>query len=188
MSAHRPAVFFDRDGTLIVDADYLSDPDGVTLIPGAPESIRAARDAGWFTVVVTNQSGIGRGLYSESDYRAVDRRFQALLAAEGATLDAVLHCPHHPSFTGVCDCRKPAPGMLLEAARRLGIDLARSVVVGDKRSDLEAGLAVGAAPILVRTGYGAATEAGGDLPAGTRVIDSVRELPAEPGFGSAPPR
>lgn len=188
MSATRPAVFFDRDGTLIVDADYLSDPEGVVLIPGAPESIRAARQAGWLAVVVTNQSGIGRGLYSEADYRAVDRRFQALLSAEGATVDAVLHCPHHPAFTGACACRKPAPGMLLEAARRLGIDLGRSLMVGDKRSDLEAGAAVGAAPILVRTGYGAITEADGRLPAGTRVIDSVLDLAGEPGFESPRPR
>lgn len=176
MTAPRPAAFFDRDGTLILEADYLSDPDDVELIPGAIEAIRAAHDAGWYAVIVTNQSGIARGRYSEADYAAVTRRLEALLSAAGASVDAILHCPHHPDFTGVCDCRKPAPGMLLEASRRLTIDLGRSIVVGDKRSDLAAAVAVGAHPVLVRTGYGAATERAAPLPAGVTVVDSVADL------------
>lgn len=188
MTAPRPAAFLDRDGTLIVEVDYLADPDGVELIPGATGAIRAAHAAGWLVVIITNQSGIARGRYSEDQYAAVTRRLEELLAAADAPVDGIRHCPHHPDFTGVCDCRKPAPGMLLESSRDLHIDLARSIVIGDKRSDLGAAVAVGARPVLVRTGYGAATEAAGDLPPGTVVIDSIADLVDGTRFGPPPAR
>lgn len=176
-SASRPALFLDRDGTVIEDADYLADPGGVSLLPGAVETLRRFRDAGWAAVIVTNQSGIARGLYTEADYRAVAGRLEALLGAAGTPVDATLHCPHHPEFSGPCGCRKPAPGLLTAAARALDLDLRRSVVVGDKLSDLRAAAAVGARPVLVRTGYGRRTEADGALPEGTLVVDGLGEVP-----------
>ncbi len=174
-----PALFLDRDGTLIEEADYLADPAGVIPVPGAVETLRRFREAGWYTVVVTNQSGIARGRFTEADYQAVTRRLEALLADGGVALDLVLHCPHLPEITGPCACRKPAPGMLLEAAHRLGIDLSRSLMVGDKHADLAAGVAAGVRPVLVRTGYGTQTEAAGGLPPTTRVVDSVADLSPE---------
>lgn len=174
----RPALFLDRDGTLIEDADYLADPEGVVLLPGAVEALGRFRAAGWATVVVTNQSGIARGLYTRDDYRAVARRLDAMLRRAGVAVDATLHCPHHPEFSGPCGCRKPAPGMLLAAGRALDLDLVGSVMVGDKLSDLLAGAAVGAAPFLVRSGYGRRTESEseGRLPEGTQVVDGLIEV------------
>ncbi len=174
----RPVLFLDRDGTLIEDADYLADPDGVVLLPGAVEALARFRDAGWAVVVVTNQSGIARGLYGEADYTAVARRLETMLAARGVPLAATLHCPHHPDHSGPCACRKPAPGLLLAAARALALDLSRAVMVGDKVTDLQAGSAVGARPVLVRTGYGAGTASrgGGGLPEGTVVVDGLIDV------------
>ncbi len=167
----RPAVFLDRDGTLIEDADYLADPDGVRLIPGAVEALRRLRDAGYLLVVVTNQSGIARGLYTEADYHAVAARLDAILEREGVPVDAVKYCPHHPDGTGRCACRKPAAGMYLEAAAELDIDPARSWYVGDKVTDVLPAAELGGRGILVRTGYGAEQE--GDAPADVAVVDDV---------------
>ncbi|HEX6560271.1 MAG TPA: HAD family hydrolase, partial [Longimicrobiales bacterium] len=131
-----PAVFLDRDGTLIVEREYLSDPDGVEFLPGVFDALRTLRDAGYRLVVVTNQSGIARGLLSLDDYRQVERRVEDVLAREGITLDGVYFCPHHPDYTGLCDCRKPKLGMYRAAERNLGIDLAHSVFVGDRVKDV----------------------------------------------------
>ncbi|MBT8403021.1 MAG: HAD family hydrolase [Gemmatimonadetes bacterium] len=169
----RPAVFLDRDGTLIEDADYLADPEGVVLIAGAADALARLRAAGFALVVVTNQSGIARGRFTEGDYRRVSARLDELLAEGGVALDASLHCPHHPTYSGPCGCRKPAPGMLVSAAGALGLDLDRSWIVGDKVTDLQAGDAAGAAGILVRTGYGGTEE--DELPGGGAVVDSIRE-------------
>jgi D,D-heptose 1,7-bisphosphate phosphatase len=176
VSAHasgRPAVFLDRDGTLIRDADYLADPEAVALLPGIVEALGVLREAGHALVVVTNQSGIARGLYTEAAYRRVAARLDELLAAAGVPLDATYHCPHHPDFTGHCPCRKPALGMYRDAARDLGLDLARSWYVGDKASDVLPALATGGRGVLVRTGYGAATESRGELPDGVAVEDDL---------------
>jgi D-glycero-D-manno-heptose 1,7-bisphosphate phosphatase len=164
-------VFLDRDGTLIEDADYLADPDGVVLIPGAVRALTRLRAAGWALVVVTNQSGIARGRFTADDYHRVADRLDRLLAAAGVAPEATLHCPHHPAHTGPCACRKPAPGMLVTAAAALGLDLSRSWIVGDKLSDLEAGARVATRGILVRTGYGRTDERG--APPGTAVVDSI---------------
>lgn len=152
----RPAVFLDRDGTLNVEKDYLHRWEDWEWIPGAIEAVRRLNAAGFVVVVVTNQSGIARGLYQEADMHALHRRVASELAAFGARIDAWYHCPHHPHYGAVrdCHCRKPEPGMLLEAAREHDLDLTRSFVIGDKAADVEAGLAVGATPILVLTGYG----------------------------------
>lgn len=126
------------------------------MIPGVAAAVAAVNARGIPVVAITNQAAIGRGLYREEDFRAVNARIDALLAVEGARLDAIYHCPHTPEAD--CDCRKPRPGLLRQAAAELGLDLGRSVMVGDKESDLEAARAVGCRAVLVRTGYGAEVE------------------------------
>ena len=150
----RPAAFIDRDGTLIVEREYLADPDRVELVPGAVDALRRLEEAGYARVVVTNQSGIARGWYGEDDYRAVLDRINELLAADRVSLDAVLHCPHHPDFTGPCDCRKPGPGMYRAASEELALAPERSWFVGDKLTDVAAAARFGGRAVLVRTGYG----------------------------------
>lgn len=165
------AVFVDRDGTLIREAEYLSDPARVSLLPGAADGLAAFRDAGFAVVIVTNQSGIARGYYDEAAYRAVEAEVERQLAEEGVRVLDAYHCPHHPDFTGPCGCRKPAPGLFRQAAREHDLDLARSVYVGDRIRDVEPGLELGGTAILVRTGYG--TEQAERAPAGVRVVDDL---------------
>lgn len=172
----KAAVFFDRDGTLIREREYLSDPEGVELLPGAAAAVRIARRAGFAPILATNQSGVGRGLFSEDAVGAVHARLAELLAAEGARLDAVYVCPHAPEAG--CDCRKPAPGLLARAAAERGLDLRRSFVVGDKEADLALARAAGATGLLVRTGYGRAEEPrllASGLAGGERVFAGARE-------------
>ena len=137
----RRAVFLDRDGTIIVDRGYLADPDGVALLPGAVTALRTLRARGYALVVVSNQSGIARGLIRPDEHARVAARVVELLASEGVPLDAAYYCPHGPDDG--CACRKPAPGMLRQAAEAHCIDLTASLMVGDKASDLEAGRAAG---------------------------------------------
>lgn len=167
----RRAVFLDRDGTLIVEREYLADPEGVAFVPGAEEAIRRLREAGLVVVVVTNQSGIARGLYTEEAYHAVAQRLDELLARASAPVDATYYCPHHPDLTGPCDCRKPSTGMYRAAARDLGLDLACSFYVGDRLKDVLPALELGGKGILVRTGYGREEEKA--LPAGAEVVDDL---------------
>jgi D-glycero-D-manno-heptose 1,7-bisphosphate phosphatase len=154
----RPAAFLDRDGTIIVEREYLADPEGVQLIPGAVDGLRALRKAGFALVVVTNQSGIARGLYDRAAFDAVQLRLEQELARNDIRLDGVYLCPHHPEVDGPCDCRKPAPGLYRRAAQELGLDPARSLFIGDKPSDVRAAASFGGTGVLVRTGYGAASE------------------------------
>ena len=151
----RPAVFLDRDGTLIEDREYLSDPAGVRLLPGVPEGLRRLREAGFALVVVTNQSGIGRGRMTEADYLRVAAEVDRQLAEHGVALDAVYYCPASPAANSNDEHpdRKPAPGMFLRAARDLDLDLAHSYSVGDSLRDLIAGRSAGCrAGFLVLTG------------------------------------
>ena len=152
----RPAVFLDRDGTLIDDPPpgYLKDPERVTLLPGVPAAIRHWSSAGYAVVVVTNQAGISRGLISWAEYHAVAARLVDLLAAEGARLDGVYLCPHAPEVDGACDCRKPSGMLYSRAAVELGLDLSRSWWIGDRVSDLLASVPFGGRGILVLTGLG----------------------------------
>jgi D-glycero-D-manno-heptose 1,7-bisphosphate phosphatase len=151
----RPAVFLDRDGTLITERYYLADPDQLELVAGAVTSLQALQAAGYLLVVVTNQSGIARGLYDVGDFQRVQGRLDAILRGDGIVLDGVYHCPHHPDFTGPCECRKPGSGLFLRAQQDLGIDLGRSAYVGDRLKDVVIGLEFGGLPVLVMTGYGA---------------------------------
>ena len=158
----RSAVFLDRDGTINEDTGYVGDPDRVRVLPGAGRAIRRLNEAGRPVVVVTNQSGVARGFFSEEDVETVHRRVQDLLAEEGAHIDAFHYCPHHPTvgrdpYTGPCTCRKPEPGMLLRAAEEMGLTLRGCVLVGDQESDLVCAHRAGCAGILVRTGKGEET-------------------------------
>jgi len=148
----RPAAFLDRDGTIIADPGYLKDPAEVRVLDGAADAIRALRNHGMAVVVVTNQSGIGRGLFGWDDYLAVADRVAAMLG--DAAPDATFACPHYPPVTGPCDCRKPGLKHYLDAADRFGLDLARSAWIGDRITDVMPAGLLGGRGILVRTGVG----------------------------------
>jgi D-glycero-D-manno-heptose 1,7-bisphosphate phosphatase len=153
----RPFVFLDRDGTLIVEKNYLADPDAVELIPGAAAALRRLRDRGFGVALVTNQSGVGRGYFPLERVHAVHQRVCELLAFEGAAIDAVYICPHTPEEA--CGCRKPRAGMIDRADLDHKIDREASFIIGDKESDIACGREAGLTAILVRTGYGSVVEA-----------------------------
>ena len=150
MQAKQPAVFLDRDGTIMRDVDYCGDPNDVDLLPGVPQALRQLRSSGYKLIVITNQSGIGRRLFSEQQYRTVEAELEQRIG-EGV-IDATYFCPHLPKDG--CKCRKPSPEMILNAARDHDVDLGRSFFIGDKMSDIECGRNAGVKTILVRTGYG----------------------------------
>lgn len=155
----RPAVFLDRDGTLVREVDFLRGPEELEVLSGVTAGLRELEAAGFARVVVTNQSGVARGYLTEDTLAEIHTRMEAMLGTEGATLDGIYHCPHHPTegeppFRLACDCRKPLPGMIDRAARELGLDLERSWTIGDSGRDLEAGAARGVRGILVATGKG----------------------------------
>lgn len=143
----------DRDGTIIVERNYLSDPDAVELLPKAASGLRDLRDMGFRLVLVTNQSGIGRGYFTAQTVDAIHDRLQQTLRAEGIQLDAIYICPHTPEDQ--CGCRKPEPGLALEAAATLDFDLRQAIVIGDKPCDIELARNIDAVSVLVKTGYGA---------------------------------
>lgn len=147
-TGRRRAAFLDRDGVINVDHGYVFRREDFQFVPGTLAACAQLHGQGFALVVVTNQSGIGRGLYGEDDFRRLTDWMRGEFAAAGAPLAGVYHCPHHPQallpeYRRNCDCRKPAPGMLLEAARELALDLGRSVLFGDKASDIEAAAAAG---------------------------------------------
>ena len=153
----RPAVFLDRDGTLIEDADYLRRLDQLTLLPWTVDALRLLTRSGFAAVVVTNQSGVARGIVTEDFVRETHAVLDARLAAGGARVDAYYYCPHHPDaaidqYRRQCRCRKPAAGMIEEAASDLALDLSQSWMVGDRWRDIEAGRNAGVRSILVRSG------------------------------------
>lgn len=176
----RAAVFLDRDGTLNVEVGYLNQFEDWEWIPGAVEAIRRINQMGYLAIVVTNQAGIARGYYDAPDMHELHRRVNRLLAQAGARIDAYYFCPHHPDHGEVrsCACRKPEPGMLLQARREFDIDLAGSWLIGDKLSDVEAGLRAGVSPILVLTGYGAQERGrvAPDIPCEADVLAAVRRI------------
>jgi D-glycero-D-manno-heptose 1,7-bisphosphate phosphatase len=149
----RRFVVLDRDGTLIVERNYLSDPKGVELLPGVVAGLRKMRELDLGLIVVTNQSGIGRGFFDLNALKAIHTEMNAQLAAGGVVLDGIYFCPHTPEDR--CRCRKPQPGLLEQAAVELGLEPSETIVIGDKLSDIDLGRAVRASTMLVRTGYGA---------------------------------
>jgi len=177
----RPAVFLDRDGTINVEKNYLYRIEDFEFIPGAQEAIRRLKDAGYLVIVVTNQSGVARGYFTLKDVHQLHEHMQAELAKYGTAIDAFYVCPHHPSEGGGeykfdCACRKPAPGMLLQAASDFGIDLHRSFMVGDKVADIEAGQSVGCHTVLVMSGYGSLVQ---EFDRETMRVKSVCEFSAQ---------
>jgi D-glycero-D-manno-heptose 1,7-bisphosphate phosphatase len=178
----RPAVFLDRDGTIIEDRHYLRDPADVRLLAGAADAIRQLNLARVPTVVVTNQSGIARGLLTEADYQATAQRLDDLLAGAGARLDGAYYCPHLPEISGPCDCRKPGPLLYRRAASELDLDLARSWWVGDRLRDVEPATVFGGRGVLIAPAGAEATThrpstwtVVPDLPAAVHtVLDSLR--------------
>ena len=159
------AAFLDRDGTIVVDKHYLADPDGLELLPNALEGLRAMRDLGARLVVVTNQSGVGRGYFPAEAVDRMHERLRELLAEGGIELDGIYVCPHAPDDG--CACRKPGSALFEQAAEELEVDLGASFVVGDKKADVEAGRRIGATPIWI--GGEAA-----DLREAARLIRSMR--------------
>ncbi|MCX6833215.1 MAG: HAD family hydrolase [candidate division Zixibacteria bacterium] len=150
---HR-ALFLDRDGTINIERGFISNPDDVQLISGAAEGLFLAGTHGFKLFVISNQSGVARGLMTEDDVVQVNQRLTELLAREGVALDGIEYCPHYPSLSGPCDCRKPQRGMIDRVLRRHDINLARSFVIGDRALDRELALNIGAKAIMVMTGYG----------------------------------
>jgi D-glycero-D-manno-heptose 1,7-bisphosphate phosphatase len=181
----RPAVFLDRDGTLIHEVQFLRRFDDLTWFPSTIDAIRLLNRADFVVCVTTNQSGVGRGLYSEDDVRDIHARMTAELDAAAARVDAWFYCPHHPdavveALRQTCDCRKPQPGMIRAAAQQFDLDLARSFVVGDRLTDIGLAERAGARGVLVRTGYGANTiqENGGQAPGAAFVADNLMQATA----------
>ena len=155
----RRAIIMDRDGTVCDEVGYVNHVDRIRLLPRSAAAIRAANEAGFQTVVVTNQAGVARGYFAESLVDEVHDRVRELLGEGGARLDGIYYCPHHPDvgpppYRKACGCRKPLPGMLERARDEMGIDLASSYMVGDSVKDLEAGHRAGTTNVLVLTGYG----------------------------------
>ena len=154
----RPAVFLDKDGTVIENVPYNVDPEKIRLVATAAAGLTALSGAGYQLVIISNQSGVARGLFAEEALSNVKERVEKLLAEVGVPLAGFYYCPHHPqgsvaSYTTVCDCRKPAPGMLMRAARELNLDLARSWMVGDLLDDMEAGHGAGCRTVLIDSSH-----------------------------------
>jgi D-glycero-D-manno-heptose 1,7-bisphosphate phosphatase len=181
--SHVPGVFLDRDGTVIEEKHFLSRPEDVVLLPSAGETIARLNSLGIAVAVVTNQAGVARGYFPESRIAEVHERLDELLAEFGARIDRYEYCPHHPTeglgeYRVDCDCRKPKPGMLTRSAAALKIDLSRSLMVGDRLGDLQAGANAGCRSALVRTGYGRAVTLDFDA-------DALRFLGAFESLGGA---
>lgn len=160
----RPAVFLDRDGTILDELGYVTPSSTIVIYPWSADSIRLLKRAGYAVVIITNQGCIGLGLYDHAFVKATHDQLGKDFAANGAEIDAWYYCPHHPEavveeYRMVCECRKPAPGMLHDAARDFDIDLARSWVVGDQWRDIQLAHLAGCRSVLLRTGHGAAQEA-----------------------------
>ncbi len=177
--SNRRALFLDRDGVINVEKNYLHRKEEVEFVDGIFDLVRTANAAGFLVVVVTNQAGIGRGYYSEDDFHALSAWMSEQFRNHGGRIDGIYFCPHHPEhgvglYRRECDSRKPGPGMLLRAARELGIDLHASLMIGDRLTDMEAARAAG-----VPTRFLLAGNEEADLPhaddGGIRVISSLRD-------------
>ncbi len=193
------AVFLDRDGTIIEDVGFVHRVEDVKLMPEAGSAIARLNKAGWAVVVVTNQSGVARGLHTEADVAATNQRMTDLLKKRGAALDAIYYCPHLPEgkvpeYSVVCNCRKPRPGMILQAAQDLSLDLTRSVMIGDAPRDVEAGLAAGTRAILLTQSASRADrlpDSCGQAPDLTAAVDEILRMesdakPEPPPVAAAP--
>ena len=179
------AFFLDRDGVIIEERNYLADPEQVVLCQGAAEAIRLMRDAGYLVVVVSNQSGIARGYFTQNQLAAVEHRIDSLLAAGGTRVDAWYYCMHHkkgvvPEFTCECSCRKPEPGLFFQAAEDFNINLGESFMIGDKVSDIQAAEnACCGDAVMVLTGHGSEERNQAEqqnIRIAKNILDAVRTL------------
>jgi D-glycero-D-manno-heptose 1,7-bisphosphate phosphatase len=175
------AVFLDRDGTINEEVGYLDSLNKLRILTGAFEAVRLVNQGGMKTVVITNQSGIGRGFFDEAFVGRVHEEMRSLFLKEAAVIDSFYYCPHHPTegmgqYRQACSCRKPEPGLLLKAAEDLDIDLGKSYMIGDMPKDVEAGQRAGAKGILVRTGYGNVADMGSVHPdyIALDILDAVK--------------
>jgi D,D-heptose 1,7-bisphosphate phosphatase len=153
------AVFLDKDGTINEDLGYIADPEDIKLLAGAGEAIKLLNQAGYKTIVISNQSGVARGRFTENTLQYLNKVLHKQILGGGGFLDYIYYCPHHPEigihpYKTECECRKPKPGMIKRGAREHNIDLSASYMIGDKDSDIEAGKNAGLKTILVLTGYG----------------------------------
>lgn len=148
------AIFLDRDGVLNKEVNYLSDPKDFQLLDGIIEALKIFKKKGYLLIIVTNQSGIAKGYFTEETLTAIHYKMEKILKNHEIFLDDIIYCPHHPKFTGECDCRKPKPGMIFQARDKHNIDLDKSFMVGDTLKDIEAGKNAGCKTVLVLTGYG----------------------------------
>jgi D-glycero-D-manno-heptose 1,7-bisphosphate phosphatase len=173
------AVFFDRDGTINEEVNYLSHPSQLNLIPGASEAIQILNEKNIPVIIVTNQSGIARGYFDEEQLNTINDYLRQILLAAGAVIDDIYYCPHHPeaeiaTYKMNCDCRKPNPGMLTKAAKKWQLDISHSFLIGDKASDIVAGQRAGCKTILVKSGHGSNELSGwGDIPYPDCVVDNI---------------
>ncbi len=163
MTGLSKAIFLDRDGTIVYEVGFIDNADDLELFPGTADALARAKALGFRLVVITNQSGVARGLFPEDTVVEINNAMQKLLVQARVVLDGIYYCPHHPegtknAYKNACDCRKPAPGMIKKASEDIGLDLKNSYMIGDKLSDIQSGINAGLKTILVRTGYGKDTE------------------------------
>lgn len=163
------ALFLDRDGVVNVEKNYLHKPEDVEFVEGIVEVCRAYQEKGYLVIIVTNQSGIARGYYSEEDFYHLSRWMIERMEELGVTITKIYHCPHHEEISGACDCRKPEPGMLLSAQKDYGIDMASSVMIGDSERDITAARRAGVGTSILLSAIAASSEA-------DRIVHSLKEL------------
>jgi D,D-heptose 1,7-bisphosphate phosphatase len=154
MTEKKKAIFLDRDGVINEEVSYLSNPDAFEFIEGSIEALKILKQKNYLLIVITNQAGIARGFFSEQTLKVIHAKMTKILKQNEIELDDIYYCPHHPEFTGQCDCRKPNPGMILKAKLKHNINLNNSYMVGDTLNDIETGKAANCKTVLVLTGYG----------------------------------
>ncbi|MFX1363433.1 MAG: D-glycero-beta-D-manno-heptose 1,7-bisphosphate 7-phosphatase [Promethearchaeota archaeon] len=154
MTNRNIAIFLDRDGVINKEVSYLSDPRDFIFIEGSIEALRILKQKGYLLIIITNQAGIARGFFTEEALSAIHNKMNGILKKNHIELDDIYYCPHHPDFTGLCNCRKPSPGMILKAQLQYNIDLTNSYMVGDTLNDIQTGTAAQCRTVLVLTGYG----------------------------------
>ncbi|MFX0022014.1 MAG: D-glycero-beta-D-manno-heptose 1,7-bisphosphate 7-phosphatase [Candidatus Hermodarchaeota archaeon] len=154
MSEINKAIFLDRDGVINKEVNYLSNPDLFEFIDGSIEALKILKEKRFLLIVITNQAGIARGFFTEETLKEIHHKMIDILMQNGVNLDDIFYCPHHPTFTGPCECRKPNPGMIFNAKIKYNIDLNQSYMIGDTLNDIQTGIAANCKTVLVLTGYG----------------------------------
>jgi D,D-heptose 1,7-bisphosphate phosphatase len=154
MSENNKAIFLDRDGVINKEVSYLSNPKNFEFIEGSIEALKILKEKGFLLIIITNQAGIARDFFTEETLKLIHDKMVKILKQNGIELDDIYYCPHHPDFTGPCDCRKPSPGMIFKAKIKHNIDLTKSYMIGDTLNDIQTGKAAKCKTILVLTGYG----------------------------------